>query len=422
VGTPELRLRVASPGLLDLPWQEPLERWDPTAVELRDLPVGPSRHVVRFVEADGALWALKAMPERTAVHEYEALRRLEDLSLPAVRAAGVVAQPSEQAAILVTHYLEGSWQYRRLLLRTPASMTAHRGRLFDAMAVLLVDLHRTGVYWGDCSLANTLFMRDGQALQAWMVDAETAELHPSLSVGQRRMDLEVMVENVAGGLLDVAARRGEPPDAVAGILEEPVAIAARYDELWALLHDEPVVGFGDHHAVERRLRRLNEAGFALDEFRLEPAGGDGAVRVRVAVAGRSFHAEQLRRLTGLDTGEGRARILMNDLHAHHTVLVRAAGEEVPEEVAARRWIREVFEPGTARAHTAIGGRGDGVQAYCDFLEVRWLLSEESGADVGDDAALAALEARQVPEGSAAEGGFVELATGELPRIDGLPGP
>ena len=34
------------------------------------------------------------------------------------------------------------------------------------MAWLLVDLHRAGVYWGDCSLANTLFRRDGDKIQA----------------------------------------------------------------------------------------------------------------------------------------------------------------------------------------------------------------------------------------------------------------
>ena len=46
------------------------------------------------------------------------------------------------------------------------------------MAWLLVDLHRSGVYWGDCSLANTLFRRDGDKVQAFLVDAETSEIHP----------------------------------------------------------------------------------------------------------------------------------------------------------------------------------------------------------------------------------------------------
>jgi hypothetical protein len=152
---------------------EPLGEWDATSVAFQDIPVGPSRHLVRFVEADGQLWALKELPQATALTEYAVLRELEHRSLSAVRAAGLVLQPSDGNAILVTHYLAGSWQYRRLLLRVPFTMRAHRSRLFDAIATLLVDLHRHGFYWGDCSLNNTLFMRDGQAIHAWLVDAET---------------------------------------------------------------------------------------------------------------------------------------------------------------------------------------------------------------------------------------------------------
>ncbi|MDN8660379.1 hypothetical protein Q0N58_14610, partial [Staphylococcus aureus] len=66
----DLRLRTTSPELLALPWRRPLADWDVTAVPIRDIPVGPSRHLVRFVEADGRLWALKALPARLAVREY----------------------------------------------------------------------------------------------------------------------------------------------------------------------------------------------------------------------------------------------------------------------------------------------------------------------------------------------------------------
>ncbi|HEU4421056.1 MAG TPA: lipopolysaccharide kinase InaA family protein, partial [Pilimelia sp.] len=193
----DMRLRSPSPGLLSLPWREPLAEWDATEVPLRDIPVGPSRHLVKFVETDGALWALKELPRRVAAKEYAVLRDLEARSLPAVRPAGLVIQPHEDTAILVTRYLERSWQYRRLLMRIPPELTAHRERLLDAMATLLVDLHRNGVFWGDCSLANTLFSRDGQVLQAWLVDAETSEIHSRLSDGQRAHDLDILVENVA---------------------------------------------------------------------------------------------------------------------------------------------------------------------------------------------------------------------------------
>src|SRR4051795_9855048 len=87
---PDLRLRVTSPGLLALPWDVPLGEWDATEVPLRDIPVGPSRHLVRFVETDGRLWALKELPHRVAAREYAVLRDLESMGLPAVRAAGLV--------------------------------------------------------------------------------------------------------------------------------------------------------------------------------------------------------------------------------------------------------------------------------------------------------------------------------------------
>lgn len=429
MSTLDLRLRVTSPELLALPWREPLSEWDPTSVALRDIPVGPSRHLVRFVEADGRLWALKSLPERLAQREYVVLRDLEHRSLAAVRVAGVVVQPADDAAVLVTHYLERSWQYRRLLMRVPASMHVHRARLFDAMAVLLVDLHRNGVYWGDCSLANCLFMRDGQTIQAWLVDAETAEIHPALTDGQRRQDLDITVENVAGGLLDVAARREEPPDALASILDEARGVADRYDQLWRLLHDEPILGLEDHYEIEARLRKLNEIGFAVDEVRLEPTGaassngeaadrridgGTERLRMKVAVAGRSFHAEELRVLTGLDVGEGQATILLNDLRAFHTRMQQEVGREVPQRVAAQHWLTEVFRPGVDRAHDAVHHRGDPTQAYCDLLEVRWLLSERAGYDVGDAPALEALARRSTPHESAANLSFVDLPTEELP--------
>jgi hypothetical protein len=82
---------------------------------------------------------MKDLPPLIAVREYEVLRRMEELGLPAVRPAGLVVQPDFDTAILVTQYLDGSWQYRRLLMRLPPDQPTHRARLFDAMANLLVE-------------------------------------------------------------------------------------------------------------------------------------------------------------------------------------------------------------------------------------------------------------------------------------------
>jgi hypothetical protein len=408
----ELRLRIASPGLIALPWLEPLAEWDATEVPFRDVPVGPSRHLVRFVETDGSLWALKELPARIAAKEYAVLRELEHRELPAVRPAGLVRQPIDDRAILVTRFLDRSWQYRRLLMRIPPEASKHRERLLDAMASLLVDLHRNGVFWGDCSLANTLFSRDGQTLQAWLVDAETSEIHPRLSDGQRQYDVDILVENVAAGMVDLAVRLDQPEEIQDQLIDEAYGVAARYEALWDVLHAEPTLSFDDRFQIEGQIRRLHDLGFAVDEVKLESAG-DEAYRLKVAVAARRFHAVQLHELTGLDVGEGQARILLGDLRAYQA----SRSAALSDTESAQRWVSEVFRPGAAQAHSAVGGLGDPIQAYCDLLEVRWLLSEQAGHDVGDLAALDALSHRTVPPLSAARMAVAEATTGQIPALD-----
>jgi hypothetical protein len=388
-----------------------LSEWIVPDVPLRDIAVGPSRHLVKFVEADDRLWAVKDMPARVAIKEYEVLRRLEDIGLPAVRPAGLVLQPEFDTAILVTRYLEGSWQYRRLFMRLPADQPKHRARLLDAMAGLLVELHRHGVFWGDCSLANTLFSRDGQILQAWLVDAETSEVHPSLSRGQRQHDLEILVENVTMGLIDLADRLERPAELHETLITEAENIAVRYRTLWEVLHAEPVFGFTDRYRVEGTIRRLNELGFAVDELSMQPDSADPSqLRVHVAIGDRRYHAQHLQDLTGLDVGEGQARILLGDMQAYQAQLCREAGHDVDESTAARLWVIEVVTPSEELAHAALDYTGTAIQAYCDLLEVRWLLSEKAGHDVGTAKALAALARDVIPTDSAAKMAIAEVPT------------
>jgi len=417
VRVPELRLRSPKARLLGLPWDLPLSEWTVPDVALRDIAVGPSRHLVKFVEADGALWALKELPPRIARKEYSVLRQLEDLGLPAVRPAGLVLQPELGSAILVTRYLDGSWQYRRLFMRLPPNQPKHRARLFDAMASLLVELHRHGVFWGDCSLANTLFSRDGQILQAWLVDAETSEVHPTLSDGQRELDLQILVENVAAGMLDLAARLNRPPELSDTLIAEAQDIQNRYQQLWEILHTEPVFGFADRYRVEGTIRQLNDLGFAVEEVSLQPVSASpDKLRLNVAVGDRRYHAQHLRDLTGMDVGEGQARSLLGDLHTYQGQLCREAGHDVDESTAARLWVMEVATPTMHQAHAAVAYTGTAIQAYCDLLEVRWLLSERAGHDVGTDRALAALSRDVIPTDSAAKMAVVEIPTAPMPAI------
>ena len=299
-------------------------------------------------------------------------------------------------------------------MRIPPEQRAHRDRLLDAMASLLVDLHRNGVFWGDCSLANTLFSRDGQVLQAWLVDAETSEIHPQLSPGQRQHDVDILVENVAGGLVDLAHRLDQPEEMFDALVEEAASVATRYEALWDVLHAEPVISYDERFQIEGQIRKIHELGFAVDEVNLQFTGdGSQALQLKLVVAARRFHATQLQNITGLDVGEGQARILLADLRAYQGKLQRETSTFVSEQIAARRWMDEVLTPGMDRAHKAVGGVGEPIQAYCDLLEVRWLLSERAGEDVGDTVALDALAQSSVPPDSAAKMLVAEASTGQL---------
>jgi len=329
--------------------------------------------------------------------------------------------PGRASAILVTEFLEHSLQYRRLLMRLPTGPSAGRDRLLDAMASLLVDLHRGGVYWGDCSLANTLFRRDGDLIQAYLVDAETSEVHRDLSDGQREYDLDVLVENVAFGLADLAAysRGGELDGAGQDqAISEAESVRTRYRQLWAELHAEEEVAPGDRFAMTSRVRRLNDLGFAIDEIELEPGSG-GRLRFRIAVATRRFHARELAARTGLVALEGQARILMNDLREYRTWLQWFESRRIERPEAARRWLDDVFRPTTARLATVVGSDRDIIQAYCDVLEHKWLLSEQAGRDVGLAVAVDSYLAQGAP---APEAGADPAAEAGFDLRESSPGP
>lgn len=409
-----MRFRGDAPALLGLPWALPLEAWPEVGVSFLELPVGESRHVVRFVPLEGEVYACKELPLRPGQREYDVMRALEEMGAPAVRVVGLVERPDEDIAVVVTAYLARSLQLRRLFRRLPEAARRHRERLLDAMATLLVELHRHGVFWGDCSLANTLLLRDGQSLQAHLVDAETSEVHAKLSDGQRSLDVDLAVENVAGDLLDLAIAEGRSLDEADDDLAAAESLRERYEALWAELHLAEPVRPDERYRVEARLRRLNALGFVVQEVRLEPAGDadEPVARLRVAVGDRRFHAERLLRLTGLEAGEGQATVLLNDLAAWAGLRrpedPGSVGDEPlsastfsPMHQVARRWMHEVFQPRIDGLREVLGPDLDPIQAYCDLLEVKWLLSEQAGHDIGDAVAVQHLAAHTVPVDSAA---------------------
>jgi tRNA A-37 threonylcarbamoyl transferase component Bud32 len=378
-----------NPALLDLPWDTPLEDWP--AEQLVALPRGISRHVVRFVRLDGIVYAIKEVGERLAVHEYRMLRDLERLDVPAVEAVGVVTgrkdirgEPLEPA--LITRHLQFSLPYRALFSRTLRPDTATR--LLDALAVLLVRLHLAGFFWGDCSLNNALFRRDAGAFAAYLVDAETGEIHSRLSDGQRNHDLAVAEENMFGGLLDLEAGGYLHPSTDAA--RTAADIVRRYQALWSELTRPEIVRVDERHRIDARLRRLNDLGFDVAELQMVPEDGGSTVGSRVTVQPKvvdaGHHSRRLLRLTGVDAEENQARRLLNDLDTYRASLGDRAGRD-DEEIIAHRWLAEVFEPTLSSVPDDLSAKLDPAQVFHEVLEHRWFLSEAAGYDVGLPAAL-----------------------------------
>ena len=370
-------------GLLGLPWDQPLEEWDATV--LMEVPQrGISRHVVRFTASGGRVYALKELPEPLARREYSLLSDFESEGLPAVSVVGIcVDRPGDQQAILVTRYLEYSMSYRYLFSHARAASSAEQ--LIDTMVQLLVRLHLAGVWWGDCSLSNTLFRLDAGAFAAYLVDAETAERHPALTTGQRNYDVDLASERVGAEMLDLQFGGVLP----AGI--DPIEVAAslrgRYEDLWDEVTREEVFRLDEQrYRVAERLQRLNDMGFDVGEVELVTSAEGARLRVDTRVAEPGHQRRELFRLTGLEVQENQARRLLNDIRSFRAWLEQRDGGPVPEHVAAHRWLSEVYQPVVGGIPRALVGRLEPAEVFHEVLEHRWFLSEKAGRDVGTRAA------------------------------------
>jgi hypothetical protein len=365
------------PALLDLPWRLPLEEWP--SDQLAALPRGISRHVVRFVRLSGRVIAIKEIKDDLAHREYGLLRLLNRLDQPAVEPLAVVSgrldregHPLDTA--LVTQHLQFSLPYRALFSQTLRPDTAQR--LVDALAALLVRLHLTGFYWGDVSLSNTLFRRDAGAFAAYLVDAETGDLHDSLTRGQREYDVDLARTNIAGELMDLEAggllHDGSDPIATADL------IVSRYHSLWAELTDAESFDLGDRWRVDARIRRLNDLGFDVDELAITTDIDGTSVHIQPKVVDAGHHSRRLLRLTGLDVEENQARRLLNDLDSYRAATDRQ-GED--EEIIAHDWLARVFQPVVRAVPRDLGGKLDPAETFHEVLEHRWYLSEAAGHDI-----------------------------------------
>ena len=373
----EIMAATVDPTLLDLPWEIPLEEW-PDEI-LAALPRGISRHIVRFVNLSDRVIAVKEIGPTVAHHEYEMLRDLSRLGAPSVLPTAVITgrrnlDGEELNAVLVTEHLQFSLPYRALFSQHMSADTATR--LIDALAVLLVRLHLLGFYWGDVSLSNTLFRRDAGAFSAYLVDAETGELHPKLTSGQREYDVDLARTNIIGELMDLQAGEYFPEDA--DPIEVGDRIRSRYDELWNELTGTELIDSSQKWKVAQRIERLNDLGFDVAELKMTSVAGSTELMIQPKVVDAGHHHRKLMRLTGMDVGEHQAQRLLNDIATYQAT---SGTPNMPLELAAHQWLNNAFEPVMRAVPADLKTKLEPAQIYHEFLEHRWYLGEQAGHDV-----------------------------------------
>jgi hypothetical protein len=182
-------------------------------------------------------------------------------------------------------------------------------------------------------------------LQAILADAETVELHPSLSATRRMADVEFFLESMSWTEADLTA---------SGIVREPVLTSedARYF----------TERYRDRFALE-----LEKQAFAV-----------------------VTHIDVDRLLGDLDfTGQG--AMLLNHIQEHRWYLGERAGREVSLEEAAEDWYRTVFQPVcrvfTEQGLTELLPESTASALYLRIMEHKYYMSQRLGRDAGLVAAL-----------------------------------
>lgn len=366
--------------LAALPWDVPLADWPEDLVG--GLPRGISRHVVRYVEIGDEVLAIKETDDRQALREFDLLGALGNLDVPVVDPRAFVSDRRSAAGeklpgALITAYLEFSLPYRALFSSDLAQDTG--GRLVDALAVLLARLHLVGFYWGDVSLSNTLFRRDADAYAAYVVDAETGELHDQLSQGQRNMDLRIARMNIAGDFLDLQA---------AGLVDpstDPMAAGERlcesYSGLWTELTRVEEFSVNERWRIDERILRLNDLGFDLGELTVTTDIDGVSLLVEPKVVEPNHHSRRLLRLTGIGANENQARAMLNDLDSLRSAPEFAEVDDLDEGDAARRWLDEVYKPLIQAIPENLTRKLEPGQIFYEFAEHRRAMSRARQRDI-----------------------------------------
>lgn len=355
------------PLLAPLPWQTGLENWHEQRVKIISVKSGASRHVVRFVEVGKRSFAIKQTTMESAQREFQSYVTLRDSGIPTLRPIGIVERDdgtrevetrvgmqleTNHTGYLITELMEkvvpDSFLFKRAFSRK------NRNRIWDAVIHLFVQLHGRGVYWGDASLANMLIkfttevvpeLGTRTSLAAVLADAETVEIHPTISAPLRHADVEFFLESMLWTEADLKAGGG---------VTDPMVTLE--DQHYVMTH------YKERYAIEQEMLWFE-------------------LQTQIDVD----------RLLGTFREKGQGALLLKHITEHKWYLSEKEGKEIPLVDAAKDWYKEVFQP-VCRIFNQYGlidffPDRTASSLYVEVMERKYLMSEREKKDVGLAAAL-----------------------------------
>ncbi len=384
--------------LKGLPWHKRLEEWGDAGVQLLVVRRGESRHPVIFVERQGVRYAIKETTPHMAEREIRILGQIELRGIPALSPVGSVVVPAPPIAIDTplpggsTQYISGDRGYTitRLAPRVVPHVLLYRlnmtkrtkQRILSAVAVLMIELHEHGVYWGDPSLANVLIRIDGRSILAIMADAETAELFPGpVSDGLREQDMAQFGESLAWQSEDLRQARGLPEEAQ--VLDDSDFRYFMQRYRWLRKEHERVSKFpdlGTIYQAQQFLHNLNRWGFSL----LDATGG-AIQNITTILPG--WYQKRIYALLHITVPKAYVRRFYNMILGHQAIMSRKEGREVSLEEAAHDWYEKYHLPAILLLRRLLTRGQDPMKAYFAIMLHKWKMSEEAGSEIPLDEAV-----------------------------------
>jgi hypothetical protein len=393
-----------------LPWHIPLEEWQQEGVDLLIVRRGESRHPVVFVEREGMRYAIKETTPRMAEREIRSLHEIERRGIPTLTAVGSVTVPAPPIALDVPliggakQYISGDRGYtvtrlaprvvpHVLLYRIPFTKRTKQ-RLLAAVAVLMIELHEHGVYWGDPSLANVLLRIDGRRILAIMADAETAELFPGpVSEGLREQDLAAFGESLSWQAEDLRQARGLSE-------EEEVIGEADYRYFlqryrWLRKEHERVSAapnFTTYFQAEQFLRTIHRWGYSLLD-----TTGHKLQQLTTVLPG--WHTRRIHELLHINIPPMYAQRFYNTILGHQAIMSEQQKRPVSVEEAAHDWYHRYHLPTILLLRSHLTEGQDPMKAYFAIMDHKWKLSKQAGYEVPLDEALLDWSMQQAETGN-----------------------